>query len=201
MGMENDRIWNWIYDRKMEINSKGDATTKNIKEVKNTRFRTMYSNHYWKPSINTNDGDHVVATNESLIEAGKQLIRSHIFSMCGALITNEPREIVIYMKDVSPAEIAEFEEWQRPDKIEYKRYKEEGNESTRSFKGFRHNGEVFGITRALQALEIRSVRNTGDCKIKAYWREINFNGTMREGLILSNLSEDEIYRKTRVCSQ
>ena len=155
MGMENDRIWNWIYDRKMEINSKGDATTKNIKEVKNTRFRTMYSNHCWKPSINTNDGDHVVATNESLIEAGKQLIRSHIFSMCGALITNEPREKVIYMKNVSPAELAEFEEWQRPDKIEYKRYKEEGNESTRSLKGFKHNGEVFGITRALQALEIR----------------------------------------------
>ena len=54
----------------------------------------MYSNHYWKPSINTNDGDHVVATDESLIEAGKQLIRSHIFSMCGALVTDEPREIV-----------------------------------------------------------------------------------------------------------
>ena len=77
----------------------------------------MYSNHYWKPSINTNDGDRVIATNESLIEAGKQLIRSHIFSMCGALVTDEPREIVIYMKDVSPAEIAEFEKWQRPDKI------------------------------------------------------------------------------------
>ena len=99
----------------MEINSKGDATTKNIKEVKNTRFRTMYSNHYWKPSINTNDGDHVVATNESLIEAGKQLIRSHIFSMCGALVTNKQREIVIYMKDVSPTEIAEFEEREKPE--------------------------------------------------------------------------------------
>ena len=161
----------------------------------------MYSNHYWKPSVNNNDGDHVVATNESLIEAGKQLIRSHIFSMCGALVTDEPREIVIYMKEVSPAEIAEFEEQQKSEKIEYARYKEEGNESARSFKGFRHNGEVFGITRALQALEIRSVGNAGVCKIKAYWREIKFNGRMREGLILSNLSEDEIYRKTKMCSQ
>ena len=37
-----------------------------------------------------------------------------VFSMCGALMTEEPREIIIYMKYVSPTEIAEFEERQKP---------------------------------------------------------------------------------------
>ena len=157
----------------------------------------MYSNNYWKPSINANEGNHVIATEESLIEAGMQLIRSHVFTMCGALMTEERREIIIYMKNVSPTEIAEFEENQKPGKVEYKRYKEEGNESARSFKGFKHNGEVFGITRALQALDIRSVGNTGLSKVKAYWREINFNGKLREGLVLSNLPEEEILNRTR----
>ena len=134
----------------------------------------MYSNNYWKPNVNTNEGDHVEATEKSLIEAGMQLIKSHVFSICGALMTEEPREIIIYMKYVSPTEIEEFEKGQKVEKVEYKRYKEEGNESARSFKGFRHNGEVFGITRALQALDIRSVGNTGLSKVKAYWREIKF---------------------------
>ena len=78
------------------------------------------------------------------------------------------------MKHVSPSEIEEFEKGQKMEKVEYKRYKEEGNESDRSFKGFRHNGEVYGITRALQALDIRSVGNTGLNKVKAYWRETKF---------------------------
>ena len=156
----------------------------------------MYSNNYWKPNINTNEGDHVEATEKSMIEASMQLIKSHVFSMCGALMTDEPREIIIYMKHVSPSEIEEFEKWQKVEKVEYKRYKEEGNESNRSFKGFRHNGEVYGITRALQALEIKSIGNTGISKVKAYWKEINFNGISRVGLVLSNLPNEEIPNKT-----
>ena len=40
MELENDRTWNWIYDRKMEINSNRDAITKNIKEIKKSRDAT-----------------------------------------------------------------------------------------------------------------------------------------------------------------
>lgn len=156
----------------------------------------MYSNNYWKPNINTNEGDHVEATKKSMIEASMQLIKSHVFSICGALMTEEPREIIIYMKHVSPSEIEEFEKGQKVEKVEYKRYKEEGNESDRSFKGFRHNGEVYGITRALQALEIKSIGNTGISKVKAYWKEINFNGISRAGLVLSNLPNEEISNET-----
>ena len=162
------------------------------KEVRDTCFRIMYSNNYWKPNVNTNEGDHVEATEKSLIESGIQLIKSHVFSICGALMTKEPREIIIYMKHVSPTEIEEFEKRQTVEKVEYKRYKEEGNESARTFNGFRHNGEVFGITRALQALEIKSIGDTGISKVKAYWKEINFNGISRVGLVLSNLPREEI---------
>lgn len=165
---------------------------KKSKENRNTCFRIMYSNKYWKPNVNTNEGDHVETTEKSMIEAGIQLIRSHVFSICGALMTKEPREIIIYMKHVSPTEIEEFEKRQTVEKVEYKRYKEEGNESARTFNGFRHNGEVFGITRALQALEIKSIGDTGISKVKAYWKEINFNGISRAGLVLSNLPREEI---------
>ena len=122
----------------------------------------MYSNYYRKPSIKNKEEDRVVTTEERLIEARR---------MCGALMTEEPREIIIYMKHVSPSEIEEFEKGQKVEKVEYKRYKEEGNESDRSFKGFRHNGEVYGITRALQALEIKSIGNTGISKVKATGRK------------------------------
>ena len=37
---EKDRTWNWIYDRKMEIEKSRDAITKNIKEIEKSRDAT-----------------------------------------------------------------------------------------------------------------------------------------------------------------
>ena len=39
----------------------------------------------------------VAASQESLTLAGKQLIESHVYTMCGVVNVDEPKEVVIYI--------------------------------------------------------------------------------------------------------
>ena len=57
---------------------------------------------YWKPVI--------AATPESLMLAGKQVIESHVYTMCGVVNTDELKELVIYIKDMTAEELATFQD-------------------------------------------------------------------------------------------
>ena len=69
----------------------------------------------------------VAASQESLILAGKQLIESHVYTMCGVINTDELKELVIYIKDMTAEELAAFQDSEGTAPISLPRYKEDGN--------------------------------------------------------------------------
>ena len=100
----------------------------------------------------------VAASQESLVLAGKQLIESHVYTMCGIVNVDEPKEVVIYIKGMTAEELADFQESEGTAPIRLPRYKEDGSRSKRDFNGFTYKGEVFATSRALQTVRIRPSR-------------------------------------------
>ena len=56
---------------------------------------------YWKPII--------TATPRSLVLAGKQAINSYIYDVCGVLMVEDLKELVIYIRDMTAEELAACE--------------------------------------------------------------------------------------------
>ena len=139
----------------------------------------------------------VAASQESLILAGKQLIESHVYTMCGVVNVDEPKEVVIYIKGMTAEELADFQESEGTAPIRLPRYKEDGSRSKRDFNGFTYKGEVFATSRALQTVRIRAIKNDGESVISTYWRSISILGEQREGLILTNRTGDIMKENTR----
>ena len=133
---------------------------------------------YWRPVI--------AATPESLMLAGKQVIDSHVYTMCGVINTDELKELVIYIKDMTAEELAAFQDSEGTAPISLPRYKEDGTQSKRDFNGFTYQGEIYGTSRALQTISIHSIETEGESMISAYWRHIPILGKQRECLILTN---------------
>ena len=139
----------------------------------------------------------VAASQESLILAGKQLIESHVYTMCGVVNVDEPKEVVIYIKGMTAEELADFQESEGTAPIRLPRYKEDGSRSKRDFNGFTYKGEVFATSRALQTVRIRSIKNDGESVISTYWRSISILGEQRECLILTNRAGNIMKENTR----
>ena len=133
---------------------------------------------YWKPAI--------IATPRSLMLAGKEAIGSHIYNMCGVLMAEDIKELIIYIRDTTVEELVAFQDSEAATPISLPRYMENGTRSMEDFHGFSYQGETYGTSRALQAVEIHSVGNNGGSKISAYWRTIHILGRQRECLILTN---------------
>ena len=90
-------------------------------------FHNMPSHEtiYWHQF---HQGNGIFATQRSLIEVGRQLITDHLGSIQGALNTDELREIVAYVKGLTPDELACFEGTANPERVEYSRIKDNGIE-------------------------------------------------------------------------
>ena len=112
---------------------------------------SSYETIYWHQF---HQGNGIFATQRSLIEVGRQLVTDHLSSIHGALNTEEPREIVAYVKGLTPDELTCFKETANPERIEYTRTKDNGVEYSQSFKGFYYNGRVYGLSTALQEADI-----------------------------------------------
>ena len=128
----------------------------------------------------------VAASQESLILAGKQLIESHVYTMCGVVNVDEPKEVVIYIKGMTAEELADFQDSEGTAPIRLPRYKEDGSRSRRDFNGFTYQGEIYATSRALQTIRIRSIKNEGESRISTYWRSISILGELKESIILTN---------------
>ena len=139
----------------------------------------------------------VAASQESLILAGKQLIESHVYTMCGVVNVDEPKEVVIYIKGMTAEELADFQDAEGTAPIRLPRYKEDGSRSKRDFNGFTYQGETYATSRALQTVRIRAVRNDGESRITTYWRPISILGELKESLILTNETADITRENTR----
>ena len=137
---------------------------------------------YWKPAI--------AATPRSLMLVGKEAIGSHIYNMCGVLMAEDIKELVIYIRDMTVEELVAFQDSEAATPISLPRYMENGTRSMKDFNGFAYQGEIYGTSRALQAVEIHSVGNNGGSRISAYWRPVHILGCRRECLILTNKDEN-----------
>ena len=83
-------------------------------------------------------------------------------------------------------ELVAFQDSEATTPISLPRYREDGTRSMKDFDGFTYQGEIYGTSRALQAVDIYSVGNNGGSKISAYWRPIHILGGQKECLILTN---------------
>ena len=152
-------------------------------------FQNMPSHEtiYWHQF---HEGNGIFATQRSLIEVGRQLVTDHLGSIHGALNTEEPREIVAYVKGLTPDELACFEETANPERVEYPRIEANGLESNRNFKGFYYNGRVYGLSTALQEADISATYDQEDTLMRGYWQSQWFNGIWRSCLVLSNCPKE-----------
>ena len=137
---------------------------------------------YWKPAI--------AATSQSLMRVGKEAIGSHIYNMCGVLMAKDIKELVIYIRDMTAEELVAFQDSEAATPISLPRYMENGTRSMKDFNGFAYQGEIYGTSRALQAVDVHSVGNNGGSRISAYWRPIHILGCRKECLILTNKVEN-----------
>ena len=136
---------------------------------------------YWKPAI--------AATPRSLVLAGKEAIGTHIYNMCGVLMAKDIKELVIYIRDMTVEELVAFQDSEATAPISLPRYMEDGTRSIKDFDGFTYQGEIYGTSRVLQAVDVYSVGNNGGSKISVYWRPIHILGCQKECLILTNKVE------------
>ena len=148
---------------------------------------------YWKPAI--------IATPRSLMLAGKEAIGSHIYNMCGVLMAEDIKELIIYIRDMTIEELVAFQDSEAATPISLPRYMENGIRSMEDFHGFVYQGETYGTSRALQAIEIHSVGNNGGSKISAYWRTIHILGRQRDCLILTNKDKNAPSHVTQYTSK
>ena len=132
----------------------------------------------------------IAASQESLILAGKQLIESHVYTMCGVVNVDEPKEVVIYIKGMTAEELADFQDSEGTAPIRLPRYKEDGSRSRRDFFGFTYQGEIYATSRALQTVRISTIKNEEESRISTYWRPISILGELRESLILTNRTNE-----------
>ena len=132
----------------------------------------------------------IAASQESLILAGKQLIESHVYTMCGVVNVDEPKEVVIYIKGMTAEELADFQDSEGTAPIRLPRYKEDGSRSRRDFNGFTYQGEIYATSRALQTVRISTIKNEEESRISTYWRPISILGELRESLILTNRTNE-----------
>ena len=139
----------------------------------------------------------IAASQESLILAGKQLIESHVYTMCGVVNVDEPKEVVIYIKGMTAEELADFQDSEGTAPIRLPRYKEDGSRSRRDFNGFTYQGEIYATSRALQTVRICTIKNEGESRISTYWRPISILGELRESLILTNRTDETTKERTR----
>lgn len=96
------------------------------------------------------------------------------------------KELIIYIRDMTVEELVAFQDSEAATPISLPRYMENGTRSMEDFHGFAYQGETYGTSRALQAVEIHSVGNNGGSKISACWRTIHILGRQRDCLILTN---------------
>ena len=139
----------------------------------------------------------VAASQESLTLAGKQLIESHVYTMCGVVNVDEPKEVVIYIKGMTAEELADFQDSEGTAPIRLPRYKEDGSRSRRDFNGFTYQGEIYATSRALQTIRIRSIKNEGESRISTYWRSISILGELKESIILTNRTGEIMKESTK----
>ena len=148
---------------------------------------SSYETIYWHQF---HQGNGIFATQKSLIEVGRQLITDHLSSIRGVLFTEEPREIVAYVKGLTPDELACFEETAKPEKVEYSRMKDNGIKWNRDFEGFYYNGRVYGLSAALQEADLSATYDEKDTMMRGYWQSTWFNGIWRNCLILTNCPKE-----------
>ena len=139
----------------------------------------------------------VAASQESLTLAGKQLIESHVYTMCGVVNVDEPKEVVIYIKGMTAEELADFQDSEGTAPIRLPRYKEDGSRSRRDFNGFTYQGEIYATSRALQTIRIRAIKNEGESRISTYWRSISILGELKESIILTNRTGENMKESTK----
>ena len=139
----------------------------------------------------------VAASQESLTLAGKQLIESHVYTMCGVVNVDEPKEVVIYIKGMTAEELADFQDSEGTAPIRLPRYKEDGSRSRRDFNGFTYQGEIYATSRALQTIRIRSIKSEGESRISTYWRSISILGELKESIILTNRTGEIMKESTK----
>ena len=156
---------------------------KRVFQKKMSRYETIYWHQF-------HQGNGIFATQQSLIEVGRQTITDHLDSIRGVLNTEEPREIVAYVKGLTPEELACFEETANPEKVEYSRMKDNGTELGRNFKGFYYNGKVYGLSTALQEAEISATYDNEDTLMRGFWQSTWFNGIWRKSLIFTNCPKE-----------
>lgn len=118
--------------------------------------------------------------------AGKEAVGTHIHDMCGVLMSEDVKELVIYIRDMTIAELVAFQDSEATTPISLPRYMENGTRASKNFEGFTYQGEIYGTSRALQAVEVCSVGNNGESRISAYWRAIDILERQKECLILTN---------------
>ena len=139
----------------------------------------------------------VTATEESLIQTGKELINSHIHFASGALHTSVPKEIVIYILEMNEKELVEMEDSAKSEKRILPRFKKNGTQSERGYSCFSYEGRIYGVTRAVQMLEVIHVEIQADSKVEAFWKWVQIEGKLKKCLVLSNQIEEGMGDKER----
>lgn len=139
----------------------------------------------------------ITATEESLIRTGKELINSHIHFASGALHTSVPKEVVIYILEMNEQELVEMEESGKAEKMILPRFKKNGTQSDRGYSCFSYEGEIYGVTRAVQHLDVINVEIQAGSKVEAYWKWAQIEGKMKKCLVLSNQIEEGLGDKER----
>ena len=139
----------------------------------------------------------ITATEESLIVTGKELINSHIHFASGALRTSVPKEVVIYILEMNEKELVEMEDSEKSEKMILPRFKKNGEQSERGYSCFSYEGRIYGVTRAVQRLEVIHVEIQADSKVEAFWKWAQIEGKLKKCLVLSNQIEEGMEDKER----
>ena len=131
----------------------------------------------------------ISATEQSLIQSGKELINSHLHFAAGTLNIPEPKEVVIYIVDMSEKELDEMERSEKAHKIVLPRFKKSGERSGRGYSCFSYEGRIYGMTRSFQKLELTNVEIQAGASKEAYWEWLEIEEKMRKCLVISNQIE------------
>ena len=123
---------------------------------------------------------------ESLISCGARLITSHIQFTTGTL-TNVPREIAIYVRDMTEAELDKLED--SSEKVILKRWNKDGTRLERDLHCRNYEGTLYMTGRAMQAIDIQEITVEPGLGFDVHWSKKEIEGVQKECLMITNISE------------
>ena len=128
----------------------------------------------------------VKASTISMIACGTRLLTHHIQFITGTL-TNVPREIVIYVRDMPDDELDKLEDLS--ESVILKRWNKDGTRLERDLQCRQYEGVLYATGRAMQAIDIKEMKIEPGLGFDVHWSKNMIEGVQRECLIMTNISE------------